>query len=325
MSIVSRLTVGVIARNGMPFLQRCLASLDDLDGLAEHLEFVLVDCLSDDGTGSAMRAFADAHPGTRVYRVDGSANAAIARNVVLNHAHAGSLLLLDGDVAVNREFLAQGLAYIVHGQANAVTGRLAEQRHDGDNHPLERVDDIMGVNSKRHTRIAGGVLLLGPAASASGLRYDESLPRNEDRDFALRLSERYSLWQIPVSMGLHLTRRYYHPSRLDAYYRESYQRPVGTLIRKHIARPARVLAIVGAESGLFFGLALQTLIVAGLLASWLLLALTLLAVGCDVARFALQRRIHEYLPIRVWGPWMFVAGLFGPRELAPSYTVTPVA
>ena len=60
-----RLTVGVVAQNGLPHLTRCLDSLPTLADCAEAVEFILVDAASSDGTLAAMRSFSEVRTDTR--------------------------------------------------------------------------------------------------------------------------------------------------------------------------------------------------------------------------------------------------------------------
>ena len=46
------------------------------------------------------------------------------------------------------------------------------------------------------------------------------------------------------------------------------------------------------------------------------------AVLVDVLRFARQRRLNEFLPLRLFTPLFVLRGLLGPAEPVPQYRVT---
>ena len=119
------LTIGVIARDGLPFLHDCLKSLPaQLDGVT-FLDIILVDSASGDGTTEVMSEFAGQRPGVRVFRMDGKTNAAATRNVILDNAAPGAVLLVDGDIVLTQAFLRAGIDAVRPARGGAVLGGLA--------------------------------------------------------------------------------------------------------------------------------------------------------------------------------------------------------
>jgi len=307
----------------MPFIKECLASLFDLSGHSLDLSIMLVDCISEDGTTDIMRNFVQSLPIATLYRIEGTANAAVARNVILDHAPPGAVLLLDGDVVLDFEFALTAIAVIETDEADAVTGSLTYRYHGKDKAPIQGSEVIYGTEKSIYVRHCGGILLISPRIRDAGLRFDEALRRNEDRDYSLRLSSQFRLLQIPNSMGVHLTQGYHHASRLGSYYSEAYSRPTGQLLRKYLLRPQFLFHIVRAEKGIFLGLVLQTGLLVGLLTGPdIMLGLFLIIGLIDFLRFFKQRRINEYIPIRIAAPWYVLWGLLGPAEKPPIYTIT---
>ncbi len=324
-----RLTIGVIARDGLPFLRDCLRSLPtQLDGVAT-LEIILVDSVSSDGTTDVMVEFARQRAAVRVFRMDGKSNAAATRNVVLDHAAPGAVLLVDGDIVLTPEFLWAGVEAMRAGRADAVSGGLTEIHHDAGGNPVTEEFWRLRVRQEvaEYGRWACGTILLSEAVVRSGLRYDESMRLNEDRDFTIRISYQFRVITIPISMGCHLTRSYYSSDRLKQFYKDANYRWLGVLIRKHIwslrsGLLSRFVALFGAEKGVCFGVVLQIVLVASLLSGHVgIILLSLFIVLADFARYVWQRRLKQYLPLRVVGPWMVLGGLVRRHEVRPDYTV----
>ena len=317
------LTIGVIARNGMPFLEPCLSSLPAHQVVDMDVNIILVDCCSTDETSEIMLTFAEERPATRVYRIEGYANSAVARNVILNRNVGTYLLLLDGDTRLSHEFLETGIAEIQAGHADCVNGSLQEQRYSQQNEPEGEVFFRIKVSAPEYVCTSGGTMLLGPAVVKSGIAYDERLRRGQDRDFALRISEEFRLLRIPTSMGTHLTHHYYSSKRIKDFYQQSYQRPLGIFLRKHMWFPSRVWRIVKWEIGIFVGFAYYLLLFISLSTlNPFVFVLLFTALGADYLRFSLQGRSHEFVPIRLASPLMVMQGFLGLCEDIPQYTIT---
>jgi glycosyltransferase involved in cell wall biosynthesis len=319
------LTIGIISRNGMPYIQRCLESLAKLDCLDRTLSFVLVDCVSTDGTTEVMRQFRTSHNNVRLFRVDGTANTSVARNVILDNTRDGYLFLLDGDIDVNPAFIEAALAIMEAGRADAVIGDLEEIAHDEFHRPMGEMRRRAWVDSETYVLIGGGLILLAPQVVRSDVRFDERQRRSQDLDFCFQLSKRFRILRIPVSMGTHLTQEYVSKGRISRFYREIYYRPMGRLVRKYWASPVYIWQIVKSDKGVFAALGLQLIIIIGLIANipviWVAAILILLA---DALRLALHGRFNHYLPLRIVAPWMVAYGFLAPSEPAPRYRVREV-
>jgi len=321
-----RLTIGVIARNGMPFLRPCLDALPPPEMFGGRLEIILVDSASTDGTTGAMTDFAFARGDTRVYRLEGQVNAAVARNTVLAHAHPGYLMLLDGDMVVEPDFLATAIGLIEAGAAAAVVGALKEQRFDADNNPEGDVIWRHPPEGPMRVSLTGGAILLGPWVLEPGLRYDEKQKICEDWDFALRLSGRHRILRIPVCMALHLTHYYFSPQRQMSYYRDLRPSAVGQLLRKHLAHPARLAAVLNRERGIVAGGLLQGLALLAGATGWHSLAvLALTGLAADSGRAWWRGKLPEWAGTRLAGPWILLYGLLTPGPALLRYAVRRIA
>ncbi|HYD32178.1 MAG TPA: glycosyltransferase family 2 protein [Azospirillaceae bacterium] len=328
-----RLTIGVIARNGLPFLNDCLASLPTHGALGGVLQIVLVDCASDDGTTAVMLDFARSRRDTRVFRVDGTANAAVARNVVLDNAGPGYLLLLDGDFVLEPDFPARAFQYIERGEAAAVAGTYREQLFDAENRPLGDVGWRHPPPAEPHpVRLTGGSIFLGPMARALNLRYDEHQRICEDWDFSLRTSAHCRILRVPEPVGTHLTHHYFSAKRWRSFYTDVRPRILGQLLRKHLAHPSCLASLLLSERGMALGGAMQVLAIAGLTTGtpWLT-GLAVMILGADATRQLLKApsaergiRVAHWVSTRLPSPWMLVLGLIRPKPHQPKYSVRPI-
>lgn len=321
-----RLTIGIIARNGLPFLKDCLDALPPEAVFAGALDIILVDSASTDGTTEAMQAVGARRRDTRVYRLEGTVNASVARNVIVDNARPGFLLLLDGDMVVDPSFIAAGVRRVLAGEADAVVGALREQRFDAENRPDGDVYWRHLPEGPRYVRLTGGALMLGPAARVPGLRYDEEQKMCEDWDFALRLSRRRRILRIPEPMALHLTHYYFSPQRRFEFIRDLRPRNFGFLLRKHLLYPARLTEVMKLERGIFFGAAAQAVVIAALLAGlpWLAAA-ALLGLGLDGLRTARRGLFVQWAATRIAAPWIAGYGMVRPERAAVRYDVRQIA
>lgn len=317
-----RLTVGVIARDGLPYLDLCLRSLPPLTECAEQVEFILVDAASTDATLAHMLRFAEQQPDTRVYSMVGTVNHAATRNVVVRNARPGAVFLVDGDIAVEPAFVRAALAEIEAGNCDVAFGQLPEILHDGRHRRLGRGGDRYKVTERRLAGYFCAVVVLGPKVVESGMHYDESIRWSDDLDLGLRVAERFRILMLPMPMGTHYTISYYNPDRIGQFWRQAYARPTGQLIRRHLHRPRRLWALAPRLKGPALGLALQVLTMLAVLgASPRLLALAAGLYAVDVARFAWQRRLQQYLPIRFLSVWQILHGLIRPERVTLYYEV----
>lgn len=91
------ITVVVPVYNGLPYLERCLASLVGQDLAPEDYEVVAVDDGSSDGSGAVLDAFAAAHPNFRVIHQENSGWPGQPRNIGTDVARGEFVLYVDAD------------------------------------------------------------------------------------------------------------------------------------------------------------------------------------------------------------------------------------
>jgi glycosyltransferase involved in cell wall biosynthesis len=317
-----RLTIGVIARGGTHLIATCLASVAETANEHPGIQIILADCASRDGTTATMMKFARGRSDTSVLRIEGTANASVARNAILDRAAPGAVFLVDGDVELNPGFVAEAIRELEAGSCGVVFGQLLEFSSDAGSGPKRRVIDRYKVVRRTYVRTLGGVVMLGPEVVRERWRYDETQRRSEDVEFGLRLAKRFRILAIPIPMGTHHGGSYYAPERSAEFVRKAYLRPTGRLVRRCLVDPLSLAALWPFVSGHLVGLSLIMLLTVGVAArSGVVVATALVAIAVDVFRFAVQRRLRAYLPNRIIGALQFLYGMFIPEYDAPDYVV----
>lgn len=316
------LTVGIASRNGLPHLDVCLAALRDVATRVPGTEFLLVDSASTDGTLDTMLAFARGRNDTRVLSMRGTVNLSATRNVILEAARPGAVFIVDGDVALEADFVAAAMEALRSGRADIVYGGLPEIHYDGSHRAIGEAGDRYGVGGGGPRPLFHGVVLLGPAVTAAGARYDARLARCEDTDLAVRLADRFQIEALPQTMGTHHTIPYYHADRWRAVLRQGYALQMALLVRKHLTAPRRLWRGRSTFAGPATGLVTQALLLAAL-ASALPAAVAAAAglMALDLAALALRGRAHHYVPVRLIGAWQLAWGLLVPAWDKPDFQV----
>ncbi|MBN9317453.1 MAG: glycosyltransferase [Devosia sp.] len=312
--------IGVICKDGARFLPACLAALPS------DATVILVDSASGDATPQIMLDYGRA-TGARVYRLDGEVNASVARNVILANAPPGHLLLLDGDIVLNQAFLAEAVDALDQNEAVAVCGRLLDRFHDAEGRDTGETHMRYGTRRAGPVRSAAGVIVLGSGLRESGIRYDETLDRNEDTDFSLRVSRLGTILFTTTVMGEHMTLRYYEGERGRQWFRDQHQRAIGRLVMRHL-NLGDLLHIARLERGVVVGLLLElaTIVALLLVALGWPIALAAIAVAwlLDMLQFLRRRNLQDYLRARILSPLFALKGLLDAGHKQPRYHVTLV-
>ena len=320
MTKFKHLTVGVLAKDGLPHLQTCLESLPALADCAEKVEFLLVDSASKDGTLEAICAFATRNDHARVFAMKGSVNQSVTRNVILDNSAPGAVLLVDGDVAISRDFVLAALAEIADGAAEIVHGQLPEIWHTSQHSAYADGGDRYQISRRRYTHYFMGNVMLGPRALASGCRYDRQMRRFEDVEFSIRIGEQFRILALPIPIGTHYTIQYHSTYRIGAFYKDAYLRPAGRFFRINLLKPWRLWWARPIFAGHLIGMAEQLCLLIALVSrSPLNIAIVAAVIGADVLRFAVKDRIHQFIPIRIRGPWQIVSGTFMEKPVCLDY------
>ncbi|MBJ6724270.1 glycosyltransferase family 2 protein [Geomesophilobacter sediminis] len=276
----------VIARNEEFGVRKCLAALAALPTVS--CEVICVDSGSRDGTVEVMRDFLGRVANLKIMVLDGYSNASVARNVGLRQASGEIVFFLDGDVEVDPEFIAAGVACLRE-RPGGITGKLRELQYSRDySRVLKEVPDRFHIRGEGRIYACGGCFMASREALLKTGFFDERLERSQDYDFTLRLSRRYPLLGIPVSMGTHHTVGYDDRQRLSTHLAKFQALFFGCALRKNLANLRGILwllsrrergialgaltTVAGAMAIAFFGtsgaVALAALMTADLAAGW---------------------------------------------------------
>jgi glycosyltransferase involved in cell wall biosynthesis len=269
----------VIARDERVGIEKCLSSFATM--ALDRCEVICVDSASTDGTLDVMRRFDHLIPGLRIVRVTGYANASIARNAGLRWATRKYVFFLDGDVEPDPRFLAAAVPRIEAG-AGAVTGKLRELQYTSDfGAILKEIPDRAGFQREGRVHASGGCFIASRAAvEATGL-FDERLTRTQDYDYTLRLSRRFPMLAIPVSMGTHHTVGYDDRGRFAVHLKQLHALYYGAVLRRNCAHVVGVYwLLLRYERGIALG---GVLLALGITAIALFGRAGLCAAGASVA------------------------------------------
>ncbi len=273
-----------------------------------------------------MCLFASSGQHVRVFAMKGTVNQSVTRNVILDNAAPGALLLIDGDVAISSDFVRAALAEISDDNAEIVHGQLPEIWHTSEHRAYADGGDRYHISRRRYTHFFMGNVMLGPQVLANGCRYDRQMRRFEDVEFSIRISEQFRILALPVPIGTHYTVQYHSPYRINAFYKDSYLRPAGRFIRINLRRPRRLWWATPIFVGHLVGVAEQLgLLLALLSRSPTTIAFVAAIIGADIVRFAVKGRIHQFLPIRVRGPWQILSGIFLEKPVNLQYETTEIS
>lgn len=336
MSKVDKLSVGIISRNGQPFLEKCLHSFlsaaSPLLNAFQSIEYILVDSASTDNTLELMRSFSQESTGDRitatVYLLEDECNAAIARNVILKECSGDIVFLCDGDIEIDYHFIVLAAEKITNGTSDAVVGQLSEKWYDSEFNYTQTIPIRAETNREEFTRIAGGIIMLSGKVVASGIRYDEELTIKEDNDFSLRLSKSFSILSIMSFVGIHHTRSYHSKERFRIFIHDKYHQPLGLLLRKHCHSLADIVEIARSDKGVSAGLAYYLLFfVSSLLYLQHLPIPLLLTLGLFLIDFFWQlsrKNFRGFIMYRFLSPIMLIQGFCCPPKKAQNYLVKKI-
>jgi len=248
----------LIARNEAYGVNKCLSSLAAMD--LQGCEVICVDSGSDDGTLDVMCSFSEQISNLQILTVKGYSNAAIARNAGLRRATRKFIFFVDGDVEINAQFLIEGVRRLKIG-VGAVTGRLRELQYTRDfKTVLKEIPDRFYIQGEGRIFASGGCFIATKSAvEATGL-FDDRLERSQDYDYTLRLSRRYTMIAIAVSMGTHHTVGYDDKLRLTTHLKKFYAVFFGTALRRNLANVKGIYWLLTKRER---GIALGGLLLAG--------------------------------------------------------------
>lgn len=152
------------------------------------LEVIVVDDASTDGTDQAVAALKDAR--VRLIRLSENGGACHARNVGIQAARGEFIAFQDSDDLWHRDKLARQLAFLGETGADAVF--CAMERVDGEEKRVFPAEAIEGrVTQERFLweSLASTQCILGRAEVFRSCPFDEAMPRLQDWELMLRVSQ----------------------------------------------------------------------------------------------------------------------------------------
>ncbi len=193
-------SIVVIGKNEAAHLDRALASaIVALHSFGKEGEILYVDSASTDESLSIAKAF----PQVRVIEwPSGRPSAARARNLGWREARAEFVQFLDGDMELDRHWIAQAMSEIQSKQAAGVGGMLRERHLEGSFGNTGFGLDWNGPSGLVE-RLGGGALWRRDVlVELDGFR--ETLPVGEDPDLSLRArAQGHVLWRLRAPMATH--------------------------------------------------------------------------------------------------------------------------
>ncbi|MFE7708603.1 glycosyltransferase family 2 protein [Streptomyces sp. NPDC057486] len=180
-------TVIVGAYEAMPYLVRCLESVESQTIGADRIEIVAVDDGSTDGTGEYLEEFAarSAVP-TRVVRQANSGGPSGPRNVGLGMARGRYVFFLDADDYFGDEALERMVATADRAGTDVVLGKVIGVNRGAPRSMWKATKDRVDVyNSKVIYTLSAQKLFRRELLERLALRFDEDLRTGEDALFTL--------------------------------------------------------------------------------------------------------------------------------------------
>ncbi|MFF9397278.1 MULTISPECIES: glycosyltransferase family 2 protein [unclassified Streptomyces] len=180
-------TVVVGAYEAMPYLVRCLESVEAQTIGAHRIEIVAVDDGSTDGTGEYLEEFAarSAVP-TRVVRQANSGGPSGPRNVGLGMARGRYVFFLDADDYFGEEALERMVAMADRAGTDVVLGKVVGVNRGAPKSMWSATRERVDVyNSKVIYTLSAQKLFRRALLERLGLRFDEGLKTGEDALFTM--------------------------------------------------------------------------------------------------------------------------------------------
>ncbi|MFZ5942010.1 MAG: glycosyltransferase family 2 protein [Bacteroidota bacterium] len=320
----------VIGKNEGRKLSLCLESIKKAVEYSriDPYEVIYVDSRSGDGSAELASSFEN----TRVFRITGECNAAIARNIGALEASGNELFFLDGDMELIPSFPGEVLNEKQELKYDCVTGHLDDLIYDTEGSFLERRPvTYRGTLPDRPviTSATGGFFAVRKKHwdEVKGMR--TKYKRSQDLDLIIRLRKKgIRTTRIPHLMVLHHTIDYRNESRMWELLFSGKMNYFSLFFRDHLLNREVVLHTLRNYYTAFLLLPLPFTLFAGnyIFMVWLFVYLAALMARVVInARntvrknrtvYFIQRLLYQFLRDLVfWGAFLF----FHPRGKEISY------
>jgi len=251
-SLIKDISFIVITCNEEFGIKKCLKSISELQ--MEDCEVICVDSGSTDSTIEVIKKYKKEMENLSLFQIQGYANAAIGRNIGIKKSTKNLIYFIDGDIEIKRDFLLAAIDVLRKKQADAIIGKLAEYQYDSNYKSiLAKIDDRYHIKKQKYIYSSGGIFITKRSIIKEIGYFDESLKKNQDLDFTLRLTAKFKMLAIHELMGVHHTIPYHAWSRFKKRILRS-QRYFGKLIIKHIMTNKKgVLNLLWKNKGFSYG------------------------------------------------------------------------
>jgi glycosyltransferase involved in cell wall biosynthesis len=225
---VPDVTVIVGAYEAMPYLVRCLESVERQTLGADRLEIVAIDDGSSDGTGEYLEDFAAASKvPTRVVRQANSGGPSGPRNVGLELARGRYVFFLDADDYLGDEALERMVAMADRAGTDVVLGKMEGVNRGVPRSMFTRTLERADVyTSMVIFTLSAQKLFRRELITRLGLRFDETLTTGEDALFTMEaylsgngvsvVADYVCYYLVSRDDGKHATQRGSYTARFEA-------------------------------------------------------------------------------------------------------------
>ncbi|MCX4700012.1 glycosyltransferase family 2 protein [Streptomyces sp. NBC_01373] len=227
---VPDVTVVVGAYEAMPYLVRCLESVETQTLGSDRIEIVAVDDGSSDGTGEYLEKFAAlSQVPTRVIRQANSGGPSGPRNVGLESARGRYVFFLDADDYLGDEALERMVAMADRAGTDVVLGKMEGVDRGVARSMFGRTQERADVYTSRVIfTLSAQKLFRRELLVRLGLRFDEKLTTGEDALFTMEaylrgngvsvVADHVCYYLVRRDDGKHATRRGDYTARFAAVH-----------------------------------------------------------------------------------------------------------
>jgi glycosyltransferase involved in cell wall biosynthesis len=301
MNSINGISFIIVTKNEEFGIKKCLDSISKFK--LENCEIICVDSGSTDSTLDLIKGFKDKLQNLSLLQIEGYANSAIARNAGINRATKEFIFFIDGDVEITENFIVTAIKVIRFNDADAVVGQLAECQYDRYYEKLvTTVADRYGITKIKRVYSSGGIFFTKREVVESIGIFDESLVRNQDYDFTLRITEKYKMLALNILMGTHHTVPYQDLKRINKLFWSP--RYFGRVFRKNLLSNTKGVfdLLYYKNKGVFFGFVYYFLFLLSLsvLPDLKLISVLLIIVFFDIL-YGIRRKAVFF---RIWSHYL---------------------
>jgi glycosyltransferase involved in cell wall biosynthesis len=190
------ISVVIPAYNRESTIRRAVISV--LDQTYSDLEVLVVDDGSTDGTEEVLRQISD--PRLRYIKADENRGACAARNIGIVAAQGEWVAFQDSDDSWHADKLEKQMETLQVHKADIVFCGMRLIRGDGTNGPTVPAPSLpqrfYSYEALLRESIASTQVIMGRRDCFLAEPFDEQMPRMQDWDFILRLSQKYSVYYL---------------------------------------------------------------------------------------------------------------------------------